>query len=223
MKVDFENRGLYYEPRYGSNWWEYYFEPIAIGNRKNAIVKKCTWEEHKISANLAYKFPRKKGYDLIQKHIKVKPFFLVEIEKFIKNHFNSPVVIGIHYRGTDKVASGEAHFVSYDEVAQAAVNLINEQQLTDYQIFIATDEWNFIEYMHRCFPNRIIYQECRRSSNNQPIHTKKVSPFQTGKEALLDALLLARCHYLIRTRSSLSVCSSFFNPFIPVWALNEKN
>jgi hypothetical protein len=102
------------------------------------------------------------------------------------------------------------------------VNLIHEQQLTDYQIFIATDEWNFIEHMRRYFPNRIIYQECRRSSTNQPIHTKKVSPFQTGKEALLDALLLARCHYLIRTPSNLSICSSFFNPFIPDIVLYEK-
>ena len=30
-RVDFRKEGLYYDPRIGSNWWEYYFEPIVLG------------------------------------------------------------------------------------------------------------------------------------------------------------------------------------------------
>lgn len=32
VKVDFQG-GHYYEPRYGSNWWNYYFEPINYGDQ----------------------------------------------------------------------------------------------------------------------------------------------------------------------------------------------
>jgi hypothetical protein len=39
VKVNFENRGLYYEHALGSNWWEYYFEPIALGDH-NSLIKK---------------------------------------------------------------------------------------------------------------------------------------------------------------------------------------
>src|SRR4051812_20950421 len=32
IEVDFGTRGLYYDPAYGNNWWEYYCEPIRIGS-----------------------------------------------------------------------------------------------------------------------------------------------------------------------------------------------
>ena len=31
MRIDFGDRGLYHEPARGLNWWEDFFEPVAIG------------------------------------------------------------------------------------------------------------------------------------------------------------------------------------------------
>src|SRR5277367_2110672 len=39
IKVDFENNGLYYDQKHGSNWWEYYCKPICLGNTKDCYIK----------------------------------------------------------------------------------------------------------------------------------------------------------------------------------------
>lgn len=31
LHVDFANRGVYYDPSFGNNWWEYFCAPIRLG------------------------------------------------------------------------------------------------------------------------------------------------------------------------------------------------
>ncbi len=223
IKIDFNNRGLYYDEKYGLNWWEYYFAPLAIGSTEQAVVKKCIPRDCMTTAYFAIDhLSRQRAFELIQKYIEMKPDIKETLEDFIKTQFNSNFIIGVHYRGTDKITSGEARLVAYEEVLQVITNHINEEQLTDYKIFVATDECQFLNYLQNYFPNRIIYQEAQRSSNGQAVHIGTSNPYQTGREALLDALLLSRCHILIRTSSNLSLCSSYFNPSIPVTIIQGK-
>jgi hypothetical protein len=217
LRVNFENRGLYYEASRGPNWWEYYFEPVILGNPRNAIKKIPSDLEYSKACFFAIKgLTRQKAFQIIQNNIRVKPYLKKEVDEFVDNKFDSNFVIGVHYRGTDKVTSGEADLVSYDEIVKTINEQIQERGLTDYKIFVATDELAFLNYMESNFPEQIICQKAVRSEDDQAIHLNNPHPYQSGREAVIDMLLLSRCQLLVRTISNLSVCSSYFNPSVPV-------
>lgn len=101
---------------------------------------------------------------------------------------------------------------------------MSEHPYENIKIFIASDEEMFVQFMTDEFGDLIFYnQNVMRSKDNTPIHLKKNSPYDNGKNALIDSVLLSRGSVLIRTSSNLSLWSTFFNPDIPVIALNERN
>ena len=91
---------------------------------------------------------------------------------------------------------------------------------SSYQVFVATDEIEFLEFMQKAFGDRVIFSESspRVHASDQPIHldrTLPVSNYQKGKSALVDCLLLAATDYLVKGRSNLSDASLAFNPQLP--------
>lgn len=223
LKVDFTNQGLYYDAAKGSNWWEYYFEPLEVGTPDLVNVKiytsasACSYHALFSENHLS----REYAYSLIQKYMKLKPSIHQKLIDFVEQQFQGHFIIGVHYRGTDKIA--EAPPISYEVVAQAILNQVQLLQRWDFKIFVATDEQKFLDYINACFPGRVICQEAYRSQTGFPIHYTPTSrPYQMGEEALLDCLLLSQTHFLIRTSSNLSLWSSYFNPFIPVISLNKR-
>ena len=49
IRVDFENIGIYYDPEYGPNWWNYYCEPCSFEVVKREVIMeaycKLQWYE----------------------------------------------------------------------------------------------------------------------------------------------------------------------------------
>ena len=115
IKVDFTNIGQFYEPAYGLNWWEYYFEPI--NNQTKPITKEFfllnPWQ-------IEHYNTKEYNHYLIEKYIRIKPHVQAKIDSFITKHFgDSSFIIGIHYRGGDKVMPGsEAPRVLYTKAAE---------------------------------------------------------------------------------------------------------
>lgn len=217
VEIDFQDHGLYYDRDYGRNWWNYYFEPLAVGDRQNAKIVKDRIAICQETAILATnKMSLRRCNQLINRYIKIKPDLLMEIDQFVVDHFQEDYIIGIHYRGTDKITTNEAKFTDYSTVADAVREQLSIHQSGNYQIFVATDEEAFLVYMKEQFPDRIICQEtAQRSTNDIPIHLRNDHPYQIGKEAVIDAIVLSRCDFLIRTLSNLSICSCYFNPLLP--------
>lgn len=221
IEVNFGKLGLYYDPEYGPNWWNYYCEPIKIQNHPPIIVKKFSLEEYMEYAYFTEKhLSRKKVHQLAEKYIKIKPHILEKVDLFVANNFSQGHIICIHYRGTDKIA--EVAKVSYDEVLSKINKYIKKSKLTDYKIFIASDEQPFVDFMQASFPDRIIVYDADRSLNGQPIHFSASNNYRHGEEALIDSLLLSRGDILIRTSSNLSLWSTYFNPEIPVIELSKR-
>jgi len=232
--VDFGEKGLYYESSLGPNWWHYFFEPIhkeSWGSKTSRFLrlsKPSRVSQRQIAFfnyDGEYYLPRKKAHALILKYIRIKPEITQEIEAFIKKHFDGAFVIGVHYRGTDKHT--EAPEVDYERVKAAIDAVIVEQDDSPYKIFVASDSQKFIDYIHLTFPNKIITTDAIRSTDGNPLHygTKQKEAlyyYRHGKETVIDALLLSHTDTLIRTNSNLSLCSSFFNPDLPVIELNKK-
>jgi len=221
VRIDFRREGFYYDSQYGRNWWHYYFEPIQLGiKRPMKRVYGCS--DYVNPFEIEFHTTRHEAHRLIQKYIQLRPEIKESIDQFESTHFRDKFVIGVHYRGTDK--SGEAPRVSYEKMSEEISIVIQNHPNHNHLIFVATDEQNFIHYLIAQFGDLVCYTPGTiRSTDGQAIHSNlKLPRYQIGKEALMDCLLLARTHILIRTSSNLSLCSTFFNPNLPVILLNNR-
>ena len=214
FEVNFANRGLYYDPNYGENWWNYYFAPIKLGwSNKNNIKIISPEQAIQLGAQIAAN-PRERVAELVKKYIHVKPPIISKVKGFIKK-FSSPFVIGIHYRGTDKIL--EVRKVPYPYIYDKINEIISTLD-SDFQVFVATDEQAFLDDISQIYPGKILATEAYRSLNGLPVHYgNNLNQYKKGEQALVDCLILSKCHLLIRTPSTtLSLASSYFNPDLPV-------
>lgn len=205
----------------GSNWWDYYCTSSVVGSPSNGSMREMAEPEYADYVHRTeFGLSRERVFDLIQKYIHFQAHIKQRVENFIAEQFKGEVVIGLHYRGTDK--NSEAPPVPYEQVFEKIQQQIQEQQLREFQIFVATDEQSFLEFMQTQFPDRVIAISMARSCNHWPLHIGNPTPGRQGEDAIVDALLLSRCDLLIRTSSNLSLWSTFFNPKIPVINLNQR-
>lgn len=213
------NNGFYFDPQIGPNWWEYFFEPVQLGSRKSFKYEKIDDRMMSQFARLTvYKLSRERGHQLITKYIRIKPVIQKKVDKFVKNGFSGHYVIGVHYRGTDKIGQGGG--IPYITVFAAIQKAIDEVPLlfqNKYKIFVATDEQDFIDAIQKQFSCQMMFIDSIRSTNHKPVHIDYyTSNYQKGEDALLDCLLLANCNILLRMDSNLCFCAGLFNPDIPI-------
>lgn len=225
IKIDLCH-GVYLDPEVGSNWWEYFFEPIHFGN-ENASKYTFTLKDHFTLSYKGVQMPRLRAYELIQRYVKVLPHIQEKVDNYVSLNFENHFVIGVHRRGTDKGV--EVPLVPYHKTIGAISSVINQlspEQRSSVKIYIATDDANFITHAVNIFGDLVIYNDFVRSSDETPLHygndARYQNNYQKGEEALIDCLLLSRSQHLIRPWSSLSIAADHFNPFIPVTILEEK-
>ena len=135
------------------------------------------------------------------------------VQAFKETHLRNHFTIGLHYRGTDKVEDGlEANRVGYSMIDET-LNAISAQDIP-FRLFVATDEDPLIHHLDGRETFELVYTNSLRSSSNEPVHlsANRRSKYQLGFDALLDALLLSQCDFLLRTESNLSKSCRFFNP-----------
>lgn len=217
--VDFEDQGLYYDSKHGLNWWSYYFEPIRLGV-DTTLVKKFPYSKHSAFSCCAAEMPRERGHELIKKYIKLKPDLQKKVDRYVDDNFKGHRVIGIHYRGTDKII--EAPTVSYEVIVKLVKSEIEKDKNT--KIFIATDEEKFLNVMQTTFPGKVVALQALRSQKGYPVHypsNNGADNYKKGEEAVMDCILLSRCSKLIRTSSNLSAASAQFNPSMEVLLLSR--
>lgn len=216
LKIDL-NSGRYLDPEKGPNWWEYFFEPICLGD-ESALAHHFSIEEYVHLALHAIPHDRNRAFELIQRYVHVKPDIQTELDAFVNNHFMGHYMIGVHHRGTDKVT--EWPLVPYKKTCEILRKIIKElpkEHRQSVRIYVATDEENFITYISQQFPRHVIYNDFARSCDATPLHDYGANfyqnNYQMGKEALLDCLLLSKCHVLVYPSSScLSNIARYFNP-----------
>ena len=221
LEVDFENRGYFYDPHYGLNYWTYFFEPIDLqkierktGDRQERFPG---YQKVIFSGNGHYMISNERGSELINKYIKVKPHIQDKIDAIIKDNFNNKYVIGIHYRGTDK--QSEATPVRYEKIVKV-IRPIIEKHL-DAVIFIASDDADFLDFMQKNFPEKIIATDSIRSKNQKPVHyPPNDHMYAIGENAVMDCVLLSQCSILFKMASNLSDAACKFNPELPTVDLN---
>ncbi len=210
LTVNFDKGGLYYDPAVGSNWWNYYFEPIYLSTKKKQTPRKMTLREADQSLRAGLKATRLRSYELLHNYVKPLPHIQNKIDVFAAAHFEGKTVVGVHYRGTDK--KSEAPRVPYTMIYEA----IDGLEFQDFILFVATDEAAFLAEISDRYPGRVVAAEAIRSTDGSPLHFNTSHQYQVGEEAVIDCILLSRCDLLIRTPSFLSLYTTYFNPHMPV-------
>ncbi|RXG29762.1 O-fucosyltransferase family protein [Leeuwenhoekiella palythoae] len=156
---------------------------------------------------------------LLNKYLKIDAEVTEFVHKYSAIEFKANRIIGVHFRGTDKIA--EAPAVSYEQVKKVLLSEF-EKESQNIQFFLASDDHTFIDYMTLEFEeNQILCRTINRSKNGKPIHITAKNHREVNREALIDCLILAKCDKLIKTASILSGCSVVFNPNLEVEMLNE--
>jgi hypothetical protein len=112
LKIDF-NSGLYLDPNLsGSNWWEYFFEPIVLGDENHLNKHQFDLSETCVLSGVGYTMSRARNFELIQKYIHVKPEIQQQVDNYYQDNFDGCYMIGVHHRGTDKAM--EVSLVPYE-------------------------------------------------------------------------------------------------------------
>jgi len=205
----------------GKDWWTQFFETDVINPERKQNGKSIELPPTKKSARFAHLgvgMARHLAYKLTER-IRLRPELLEEIREFKESRFGTAPMVGIHYRGTDKLLI-EAERVEYGSALDALARLDPR-----IHFFVATDEQEFLDTMVRKFGERVVFREQHRSTDGTPVHhfdpDHDDTGYTRGKDAIIDAFLLAECHGLIRTPSNLSLASSFLNPYLPTFLLNS--
>ncbi len=196
-------RNDFYDLRFGSNMWNYYFEPVAgltYEDVRAAVPGKLfelTADElhhlHFQDPESVFPYPygvyfakadydpdwyrlqRSKGAALIKKYVKIKSHIREEIDKFHGRHMSGRFVIGVHVRGTDKATN----------VANPrAMRIIEPQDYfdridpmlsahPDARIFVATDQAQYLEMFKHRYEGRIVCYNSVRSRTDKNVFQKR--------------------------------------------------
>jgi hypothetical protein len=171
---------------------------------------------------------RRTLHDLAARFLAIRRELRVEAAQLARDRFDpAAFVVGVHYRGTDAVygrAKGRlTHYrtapTPYSAYADEVGRAVSRAGARRFQVFAATDEAPFVAFMRDAFPGRVVALDAPRAdAGGRPVHLDEslpVSKYEKGKSAILDALLLASTHYLVKGRSNLSDASLVFNPDLP--------
>lgn len=218
--------GPFHEPTLGNNWWNYYFEPLSVGDcrRGNQFVTGNGPDKCDHARFVEFTVPRIRAHQLIKAYIKLKPHIIKIVNDFQSMHFAKDAntyLIGVHYRGTDK--HQEAPRATYEEMVTHINQAIAAHPNRPIKIFVATDEQAFLDWISQIYPDQVIAYDSIRSTNGRPIHLTDKSNYKLGEDALVDCLLLSKCNILIKTSSNLSLCSAYFNPKIPMVHVTQRS
>ncbi len=209
--VDFVG-GPYFEEAIGKNWWKYYFSRKQFdfsGGRVGHDRVLNEWEQKDFSY-YGRALASSVGNALVGV-VGIHDTVLGKVIDFKNKNMDGHPVVGIHYRGTDKVSGKgkESDRVPYEDVLDYL------EKDNGCLFFVATDEQAFLDWMESVFADRVISYNALRSNSSASIHRGDIggiSKYKAGEDALIDCLLLASCNKLVRTDSNLSYACRFFNP-----------
>jgi hypothetical protein len=215
--------GCYIDSEIGPNWWQYYFENNKFDFRSKFNESRAIRLDHRereMFAILGGTLDAALAHQLITE-IGLKDWILGKVSKYEQQYFSDRHVIGIHYRGTDKVIG---QFAESGRVPpKGFINYLSGNFANDTFFFVATDEESFLNDMKSNFSSRVLHYDSLRSKDSSPLHygNSSSSGFKLGEDALIDCLLLSRCREIVRTTSNLSHACRFFNPKLKVTDLTK--
>jgi hypothetical protein len=146
--------------------------------------------------------------DLVERYIRIQPQLSVRIEEFHRQYLAGRFVIGVHYRGTDKIVEATpAPYENYQRSLDHQVTIAPSAR-----IFVATDCELFLDWLKNRYGDRVVCINAIRSRDGKPVH---FGCPQSGADAVVDVVLLSRAHHFIHGESNVSAAVLVFNRDLP--------
>jgi hypothetical protein len=158
--------------------------------------------------------------DLFDKYLGFNQPIWDEVDTFTNRYFAGKQVLGIHYRGTDKI--NEAPAIQFENLLKRIDKILDKDAAIDL-IFVSTDDEKALEYFLKSeLRVPVIFREdIIRSNDGGQIHLRENnSKVVINNDAIVNCLILSKCNYLLKTASFLSDCSVIFNPSLKVSVVN---
>ena len=177
---------------------------------------------------MTFGLSRTELHRLIVDYVEVRPEILEASRRLVATSFDpNAFVVGVHYRGTDTTYrwSGRLkHYrtspVPYAAYADEVRRVLDAVRPQPFQLFVATDELEFLAFMRAQFPDAVVTSDesPRVPAGSKGIHldpSLAVSNYMKGRSVLVDCLTLAATDYLVKGRSNVSDAALIFNPSLP--------
>lgn len=215
-----DSRCLFYDSRYGSNAWDYYFQQPKTFLLNTQYTKAKDWI-FLPDAGTPYPLPERTSIRLayafcIKHFVRLRADVQYAIDSAHALMFEDRSVVGVHMRLTDAALGFEGRTVpSIEHYVKFIDKLLESHNFSG--IFLATDSTDAVTAMRRRYGNRILTLDCIRSNNDVSIHGHydsgvAGSPYLKGFEVIRDAYLLSKTDFLVRTHSRVTAYSLCLNP-----------
>jgi hypothetical protein len=163
---------------------------------------------------------------LVQTYVKPLPSLVAAVDRIWSTELgltSDDFVIGIHYRGLDKI-DAYPFVPAPPDLFRATVDaVVATYKPARWRVYIATDTQDFVDWAVQIWGDRVAARNISRihvrdivydvDGTPIPLHkTKSVPAYDRAEGAVVDMLVLARTRYIIKNRSSLSDTSLAFAP-----------
>ena len=207
---------LYFDKSKGDNIFTYFFEQGQTPPVKHPVMTVLNMGGYLNWCNISTK---EKVYSnlLINKYFQLQNEMAELIDNFQKTHFGAYRMLGVHFRGTDKVQ--ETPLASFTVYCRK-IELLLDRNTCD-KFFFATDELGLREYVKMRFREKVILYDVEGTLpgteySGVGLHfIPESSSFLNAKNAIVECYLLSRCDFLMSSyKSSMSLFPTFINPDI---------
>jgi hypothetical protein len=163
---------------------------------------------------------RREAKLVVDSFIRPRAYLLQKVHSFFARHMAGHHLIGVHARGTDATSKQEVR--PFRQGSLVLPRYVDEiERLLAVQprakIFVATDDQSSLDYLVKAFGRRVIAYESVRhhggaAAGQGPtgwimpayIAQDRDVAAKNGEDAVIEYLLLSRCHHLVHNGSSLA-------------------
>ena len=184
-------------------------KPLTELHYSNEGLCPSLWEEfarRKISSEYGYK---------IISELSIKQEIQQQTDQWCDTNIKGECV-GVHYRQTDSIR--EHRIISIDSYIDYLKQVLDDH----YQIYACSDTAQFIDAIHKAFPDRVVSRDITRSKDGKSLHNHQpYTGYQQKQDAFIDMLILAKLQMIYTVGSFFIETIRFFNPTIKIIALSN--
>ena len=205
----------------------HFFEnSVLYFNHRNKVSGKKFFIKNYL-ASIARKAARKDlfaeyGHKVISQ-LSVKQDIQHRADEWFETHIKGDW-LAVHYRGTD-IHTEPVRKLPIDSYILWLKKVVDHNK---YNIFVCSDQAQFVDKMRLAFPNRVYSREIKRSIDSQAIHLPHDSCaddttfYEQKMDALIDILILAKADMIYTTGSGFVDVVRYFNPKIKIVSLDGR-
>ena len=201
----------------GNAWLDLFEPPTHAPEARGRRVERCGWDGVRAYPNSDLEDTLR---TLVRRYVRVVPEIQEAVDRWAAQLRVDATTAGVHLRGTDKAAMGAAEFAAppVDAIAAHVRATVPAKR-----VLVATDDARLLREFRAALPDfDVLCTDATRSATAKSLHDhygrqRGDTPLRDGgraraREALVDAMLLARCGHLVRSPSGVSLFALLLNP-----------